>query len=113
MGITLMDAKLQKVLARAGVASRRAAELLIADGRVTVDGKRATIGDRVDARADQFSVGVMAYELIVGARFYQGLTSQQLWYQAGAGGHVFVGYRGAKLCPGGAGCGGAIVLARF
>jgi 23S rRNA pseudouridine2605 synthase len=40
--------RLQKVLAAAGVASRRASEELIAAGRVTVDGKRATIGQQVD-----------------------------------------------------------------
>jgi 23S rRNA pseudouridine2605 synthase len=40
--------RLQKVLASAGVASRRASEGLIAAGRVTVDGKRATIGQQVD-----------------------------------------------------------------
>jgi 23S rRNA pseudouridine2605 synthase len=40
--------RLQKVLAAAGVASRRASEDLIAAGRVTVDGKRATIGQQVD-----------------------------------------------------------------
>jgi 23S rRNA pseudouridine2605 synthase len=36
------------VLANAGVGSRRASEELIAAGRVTVDGKRATLGDKVD-----------------------------------------------------------------
>jgi 23S rRNA pseudouridine2605 synthase len=41
--------RLQKVLAAAGVASRRASEELIAAGRVHVDGKRATIGQQVDA----------------------------------------------------------------
>lgn len=40
--------RLQKVLASAGVASRRASEALIAAGRVTVDGRRATIGQQVD-----------------------------------------------------------------
>lgn len=40
--------RLQKVLAAAGVASRRASEGLIAAGRVTVDGKRATLGQQVD-----------------------------------------------------------------
>jgi len=39
--------KLQKVMARAGVASRRESERLISQGSVTVDGKIATIGDRV------------------------------------------------------------------
>jgi 23S rRNA pseudouridine2605 synthase len=41
--------RLQKVLSKAGVASRRAAEELIAEGRVSVDGKVVTeFGRRVD-----------------------------------------------------------------
>lgn len=40
--------RLQKVLARAGVApSRRKAEALIEQGRVTIDGRVATLGERV------------------------------------------------------------------
>ncbi len=40
--------RLQKVLAQAGVGSRRVCEDLIAAGRVTVDGKKAILGRRVD-----------------------------------------------------------------
>ena len=34
-----MEQRLQKILSQAGVASRRAAERLIAEGRVTLNGK--------------------------------------------------------------------------
>jgi 23S rRNA pseudouridine2605 synthase len=40
--------RLQKVLAAAGVASRREAERMIAAGRVSVDGKTAVLGQPVD-----------------------------------------------------------------
>ncbi|BAE74680.1 Ribosomal large subunit pseudouridine synthase B [Sodalis glossinidius str. 'morsitans'] len=40
--------KLQKVLARSGQGSRREIEAVIEQGRVSVDGKVATLGDRVD-----------------------------------------------------------------
>lgn len=43
--------KLQKVLARAGQGSRREMERLIADGLVSVDGKIAQLGDRVDVHS--------------------------------------------------------------
>lgn len=46
---SLETEKLQKVLARAGVASRRGAEVLITQGSVTVDGAIASLGDRVAA----------------------------------------------------------------
>jgi 23S rRNA pseudouridine2605 synthase len=48
--------RLQKVLAAAGVASRRASEELIAAGRVRVDGTRATLGQVVDPDAATIEV---------------------------------------------------------
>jgi len=40
--------RLQKVLAQAGYGSRRTCEILISEGRVTIDGRRAELGNRVD-----------------------------------------------------------------
>lgn len=44
-----MSEKLQKVLARVGIGSRRYMEEVIAAGRVSVNGKIAKVGDRVEA----------------------------------------------------------------
>jgi len=51
-----MPERLQKVMAAAGIASRRASEVLISAGRVTVNGERATLGDKVDAAIDVVEV---------------------------------------------------------
>jgi 23S rRNA pseudouridine2605 synthase len=40
--------RLQKTLARAGFGSRRVCEILISEGRVTIDGRRAELGNRVN-----------------------------------------------------------------
>jgi len=48
--------RLQKILAAAGVASRRGSEALIAAGRVTVDGKVATLGQQVDPASARIEV---------------------------------------------------------
>lgn len=48
--------RLQKHLADCGVASRRKAEELIADGKVRVNGRIAKIGDKVDPKRDKVSV---------------------------------------------------------
>ena len=48
--------KLQKVLARLGIASRRVAEVMISEGRVRVNNEVATIGQRVDSSRDEVEV---------------------------------------------------------
>jgi 23S rRNA pseudouridine2605 synthase len=48
--------RLQKILARAGIASRRKAEELIAGGQVTVNGKVAVLGDKADAAVDSVKI---------------------------------------------------------
>ncbi len=44
--------KIQKILSETGVASRRKAEELIREGRVTVNGKRAELGQKADPARD-------------------------------------------------------------
>ena len=50
--VTKAGEKLQKVLARTGLGSRREMERWIEEGRVAVNGKAAKLGDRVDDRAN-------------------------------------------------------------
>jgi 23S rRNA pseudouridine2605 synthase len=52
-----MEERLQKIIARAGIASRRRAEQLIVSGQVTVNGKVVTeLGTRADAARDHIKV---------------------------------------------------------
>jgi 23S rRNA pseudouridine2605 synthase len=48
--------RLQKILARAGLGSRRHCEELIEAGSVTLNGNVATLGDKADAETDQIEV---------------------------------------------------------
>jgi 23S rRNA pseudouridine2605 synthase len=62
--------RLQKVLAHAGVASRRAAEELIVAGRVRVNGTRAHLGQRVDPIKDEVEVDGSPVPVAPGLRHY-------------------------------------------
>jgi 23S rRNA pseudouridine2605 synthase len=55
--------RLQRALARAGVASRRAAEELIRGGKVRVDGAVATLGSKVDPDRQKITVAGRAVQL--------------------------------------------------
>lgn len=48
-----MTERLQKILSARGVASRRTAETMIQDGRVTVNGQVATLGQSADPEVDE------------------------------------------------------------
>lgn len=62
--------RLQKVLARAGVGSRRVCDDLVASGRVTVNGARAVAGQRVDPRHDLVSVDGVPVPVAPGLVYY-------------------------------------------
>lgn len=51
-----MEQRLQKILSEVGVASRRKAEELILEGRVIVNGRIATIGEKADPARDYIKV---------------------------------------------------------
>jgi 23S rRNA pseudouridine2605 synthase len=52
------EERLQKIIARAGIASRRAAEELIRDGQVKINGKVVTeLGIKANAATDRITVG--------------------------------------------------------
>lgn len=52
----MRDQRIQKVLSEQGVCSRRAAEQLIRDGRVKLNGRPVGLGDKMDPAADLLSV---------------------------------------------------------
>jgi 23S rRNA pseudouridine2605 synthase len=51
-----MENRLQKILAQAGYGSRRSCEVLISEGRVSVNGNTASLGDKANPEKDQISV---------------------------------------------------------
>jgi len=51
-----MEERLQKIMAHAGIASRRACEELIREGRVAVNGRVAQLGQKADQARDRITV---------------------------------------------------------
>ncbi len=63
--------RLQKALAHAGVASRRACETLITSGRVTVNGEvQRELGSRIDPENDDVRVDGVVVQLDVSKRYF-------------------------------------------
>ena len=62
--------RLQRLLARAGYGSRRASEQLIVEGRVTVNGTVAILGDRADPEQDDVEVDGLPVNLDPNVRYY-------------------------------------------
>ncbi|MEG0911122.1 MAG: pseudouridine synthase [Ruthenibacterium sp.] len=52
----MRDTRIQKVLAEQGLCSRRAAEQIIAEGRVKINGRPVTVGDKMDIAKDLLTV---------------------------------------------------------
>jgi 23S rRNA pseudouridine2605 synthase len=62
--------RVQRSLARAGFGSRRACEELIVQGRVTIDGTVATLGDKVDPETAMVAVDRLTVNLDPNVRYY-------------------------------------------
>jgi 23S rRNA pseudouridine2605 synthase len=58
-----MDERLQKVLSRWGIASRRQAEQMILEGRVRVNGAVAHLGQKINSTVDQVFVDGVAIKI--------------------------------------------------
>jgi 23S rRNA pseudouridine2605 synthase len=69
-----MEDRLQKILARAGYGSRRNCELLISSGRVTVNGKLASLGSKANPTKDKILLdgkAIIAVEEFVYVMIYK------------------------------------------
>lgn len=64
-----MKERLQKLISSAGLASRRAAEEMIRAGRVTVNGRTASVGDGADPEEDDVQVDGQALPRPVRRRY--------------------------------------------
>jgi pseudouridine synthase len=62
--------RLQRLLARAGYGSRRRCEELIVQGRVTLNGSVATLGDRADPVEDEVRVDGLEVNLDPNVKYY-------------------------------------------
>jgi len=62
--------RLQKVLAQAGLGSRRACEAMIADGRVAVNGVTAHLGQRARSASDHIAVDGVPLPVREGMAYY-------------------------------------------
>ncbi|WP_078410100.1 23S rRNA pseudouridine(2604) synthase RluF [Priestia abyssalis] len=71
--------RINKYISEAGKASRRGADKLITDGRVTINGKRATIGSQVepgdDVRVDGNQIGIARNNVYIALNKPVGITS--------------------------------------
>jgi len=67
------EERVQKILSRAGFGSRRACELLIADGRVKVNGEVISLGAKADVQTDEITVDGLPIPKPSGKKIYVAL----------------------------------------
>lgn len=70
MSVEPTGERLQKVLARVGIGSRRVCDELIEDGRVSVNGEIARLGRRVDVATDRIAVDDVPVGVLPGLVHY-------------------------------------------
>ncbi len=66
----MTEERIQKLIARAGLASRRGAEEIISEGRVTINGRVAGLGDKADLTTDTVKVDGKTLPKAEGLRYY-------------------------------------------
>lgn len=66
----MTEERLQKALAAAGLGSRRRCEDMIEAARVKVNGRTATLGDRIDLEKDRVEVDDMSIELNIEKKYF-------------------------------------------
>jgi 23S rRNA pseudouridine2605 synthase len=66
----MAEERIQKALARAGFGSRRACEELILEGRITLEGRVVTLGDKVDVQTQTVEVDGIDVNLDPSIRYY-------------------------------------------
>ena len=62
--------KLQAFMSHLGIASRRASEKLIEEGKVLVNGETAHIGQRIDPKKDQIEYDGQTYNNLETKRYF-------------------------------------------
>jgi len=64
------EERIQKIIARSGLCSRRDADQMIADGRVTVDGRVARPGEKADSRTARIKIDGRAVKAPESLRYF-------------------------------------------
>jgi 23S rRNA pseudouridine2605 synthase len=73
------EMRIQRALARAGVASRRGAERMIEQGRITVNGEAAHLGQVIDPATDRVSVDGKPVKLVTALTDNTGGVLPGIW----------------------------------